>query len=225
LVTFGTTLPDDTEVQEVFPFQPATTKLPLDKVKSGLFRPLPDGTLSPDGTPLRPGVTQHTFVFTNDRTPLFDGILFALPRAPNPDRQHLIVVFTDGGENFSLVSGKTVVDAAARSGGLLEIALTTYESRDHVGNAVVHNDAPQTAAVWLPTLRAAAEVTGGDVHDADKSSTLKKTFEALFADIRRSYVLRFTPTGVTADGWHDLVVTVPGHPAYKVQARKGYFGG
>jgi hypothetical protein len=77
----------------------------------------------------------------------------------------------------------------------------------------------------VPILRSIAATTGGEVRDADKSGSLKKTFTDLFADIRRSYVLRFTPTGVAAAGWHDLVVTVPGHPAYTVQARKGYFGG
>ncbi len=196
----------DTEVHEVFPFEAATAKLPLDRLKGGSF------------------------------TSLLDGLIFSLVHAVNPERQHLIVVFTDGGENVSLVNGKTVVDAATHSDGLLEIVLTA--NQDLVGTGRTRNSgapvpgqaampAPVSASsLWLPILRAVAEATGGEVHTADKSSSLKKTFDGLFADIRRSYVLRYTPTGVAAADWHDIVVTVPGHPEdAQVRARKGYFGG
>jgi hypothetical protein len=193
----------DFAVHEIFPFEPPTTTLPLDR--------------------LRPGSVSS----------LFEGLLFALPRAPNPDRQHLIVVFTDGAENFSVIDAKAVADAAAHSDALLEIALTSNPSSatspgqagrgPRVTITVVGPNQPATG--WIPILRSIAEATGGEVRDADKSSSLKKTFETLLNDIRRSYVLRFTPTGVAAAGWHDLVVNVAGHPTFQVRARRGYFGG
>jgi VWFA-related protein len=188
----------DTQVREVFPFESAAAGLQLDQLRAG-------GTSA-----------------------LLDGLLFALPRTPNPDRQHLVVMFTDGANNSSLVNAKTVADAAARSDGLLEIAVTSkVGAGQSSGIPIIYSvvGEPQPAGGWVPILRSIAATTGGEVRDADKSGSLKKTFETLFADIRRSYVLRFIPTGVAGPGWHDLVVTVPGHPTYKVQARRGYFGG
>ena len=194
LMTFGTS------VRQIFPFEPPTTKLPLDRLQAG-------------------GVSA-----------LLDALLFALPHAPNPDRQHLIVVFTDGDNNLSLVNAKTVGEMASRSDGLLEIALTSKVNADRARDSfrsinyfVIGGHQP--ADGWTPILRSIAETTGGEVRDADKSGSLKKSFADLFQDIRRSYVLRFAPTGVTAPGWHDLVVSVPGHPTFQVRARKGYVGG
>ncbi len=189
----------DMSVHEVFPFEPANSTLQLDRLQTG-------------------GVSA-----------LLDALLFSLPRAPNPDRQHLIVVFTDGAENFSMVNAKTVGDMAARSDGLLEIALTSKVSAGPgpggiAGTYTVLGSA-QPASGWTPILRSIAETTGGEVRDADKSGSLKKSFADLFQDIRRSYVLRFAPTGVTAPGQHELVITVPRHPTFQVRARKGYFGG
>lgn len=189
----------DSEVRELFPFTPATARLSLDG--------------------LTPGRS----------TALFDGMLFAMARAPNPDRLHLVVVFTDGGELDSLMSGKAVADAAARCDGVLDVALTAKQ--DHVpgvveGGTINGGSGRGTAvSVWRPVLRAATEVTGGQVYDANESSSLKKTFTGLFDDFHRSYVLRYSATGVTASGWHEIVVTVPTHAGYHVQARRGYFGG
>jgi hypothetical protein len=38
-------------------------------------------------------------------------------------------------------------------------------------------------------------------------------------------VLRYTPTGVKPDGWHDLKVEVPSQPRATIRARRGYIGG
>jgi hypothetical protein len=46
-------------------------------------------------------------------------------------------------------------------------------------------------------------------------------FKQAVADFRTSYVLRFMPTGVSKDGWHELTVRVKSG-TYEVRARKGY---
>jgi len=43
------------------------------------------------------------------------------------------------------------------------------------------------------------------------------------ADFRDSYVLYYTPTGVTRSGWHDITVTVPSQPRATVRTRRGYY--
>ena len=46
-----------------------------------------------------------------------------------------------------------------------------------------------------------------------------------FDDFRTSYVVRYTATGVTRGGWHDITLRVKRPPNATVRARKGYFGG
>src|SRR5690606_32181067 len=47
--------------------------------------------------------------------------------------------------------------------------------------------------------------------------------DRIFDQYRQGYVLRYTPRGVKREGWHDIVVRVPGRPSATVQARRGYF--
>jgi VWFA-related protein len=248
------------DVRQLSGFVAATSKLPLDDLRS-------------DGP-----------------TALLDGILFGLQHTPAPDRQHLIVVFSDGGENESVISGAMLTDAAARADGLLHIILSSsappsgrggfstlcrdspdddwksfsvnsfgskgpcpssvpfnfdYETKQNFvwrpdrGPVALRNDRPRQPASttlsvlplgqltfpFLPTLRAAAEITGGGLHAGISPSNLVKGFKSVFDEFRHSYVLHYSPVGVTSAGWHDVVVTVPSHPGFEVTARKRYFGG
>jgi hypothetical protein len=191
----------DSEAHQVFPFRPPTGTLPLDRLRLSLVH------------------------FGSD---VFDGILFALPYTPSVSRQHLIVVFTDGGANISSLEAQAVADAVGRSNGLLEIALTAPDDEAGASTAVsasrvilLRSIQPTTG--WIPVLRSMAASTGGDVRNTERVS-LPKAFGDLLTDIRRSYVLRYSAMGVKTAGWHALVVAVPAHPEYTVRARLGYQG-
>ena len=209
-------------------------------------------------------------VTTGGSTSLLDGILFALQRAPDPERQHLIVVLTDGGENTSVSSGAALTEAIARSDGVLEIVLSTPPpgptgvGECRVPGGVWTDCSPlllsspdletYVSPVWsadrrvgywagdmprqlpsalagpfslpfIPLLRAAADFTGGEVHLAGVASELVTAFSTTVETLRQSYVLRYSPRGVTTTGWHDVVVSVSSHPDFEVTARKRYFGG
>ena len=51
-------------------------------------------------------------------------------------------------------------------------------------------------------------------------------FKQIFDDFRASYVLRYTPAGVSREGWHDLNVKVraPDTSKMTIRARRGYWG-
>ena len=66
--------------------------------------------------------------------------------------------------------------------------------------------------------------TGGQLFRMDIAAPITEAFKNAIDDFRTSYVLRFTPTGVTHAGWHDLNVRVTSG-TYEVRARKGYSGG
>lgn len=86
---------------------------------------------------------------------------------------------------------------------------------------------------WQPAVRrveselsALAEVTGGAYYGLDALGLYRDfsdEVDRIFDQYRQGYVLRYTPRGVKREGWHDIVVRVPGRPSATVQARRGYF--
>jgi hypothetical protein len=50
-------------------------------------------------------------------------------------------------------------------------------------------------------------------------------FQRVLDEFRRSYVLRYSPTGVKPEGWHRVKVTVPAQPRYEIKFRSDYFAG
>jgi VWFA-related protein len=153
----------------------------------------------------------------------YDGIFAALMHRPDPNRRHLIIALTDGVDAGSTIGSQAVLDAARYSEGVLHLVLLA--NRGSFKSPVQY---------WLPTgadpdgqerLKEAARLTGGQVHTQILLANVVGYFQRAFSDFRRSYVLRYTPSGVSRDGWHEIKVEVPGHPRATIRARKGYFGG
>lgn len=88
-----------------------------------------------------------------------------------------------------------------------------------------HYDPPRgRLSSAFDVLREAAELTGGAVHPpgvfTDRNAAA--IFDKIYAEFRRNYILRYLPTGVPRDGWHDVKVAVPAHTDLDVRARRGY---
>ena len=73
-------------------------------------------------------------------------------------------------------------------------------------------------------LRALANATGGAVAVVQRDADLGASFIRELEDFRTSYVLRYSPNGVPAGGWHDVDVRLNRQGRFEVRARKGYFG-
>jgi len=73
-------------------------------------------------------------------------------------------------------------------------------------------------------LKQIVESTGGAKHASLFGVDPVKEFDKILSDFHHSYVLTFTPTGVTPAGWHTLHVEVP-KGTYAIAARSGYVGG
>lgn len=150
-----------------------------------------------------------------------DALIVAMLRRPEPDRRHLIVALTDAVDAGSALSTASVDAVASRADGVLHLVRMPQKA-----------GARYTAGQWLPimgdhggpeALGAAAQRTGGRVHDASGSRDIIAAFRLAFDDFRQSYVLRYSPNGVERPGWHEIQVAVPGHPDAIVRARRGYF--
>ncbi len=75
----------------------------------------------------------------------------------------------------------------------------------------------------MPALKAATGATGGLVFDDPVATAMPQVFRRVLDDFRASYVLSYSPNGVTSGGWHSITVKVK-NPRYTVRARKGYDG-
>lgn len=174
-----------------------------------------------------------------------DGIAAALLRAPGPDRRHLVIAITNGIDALSTLSAPAVAEIAKHSQAVLHIVQTdaipivtpegvTYQSgrqREWAARCGLSGVCGPKRLFWRPfddnddvaILKAAAESTGGDIHLPGLfRGDAGRLFEKVFQDYRRSYVLRYTPAGVTREGWHEITVTVPAHSSYTIHARRGY---
>jgi VWFA-related protein len=174
----------DSDLREIFPMQNASKRVPVDEIRLG------------------------------DMTSLLDAMLFAVARAPRPDRRHLVFVFTDGYDNASLVGYRAIADVATRSEATLYVVLAKV-------TGVPDNRPDEIAA-----LSAAATRTGGTFFPpTDESRDIAAAFKRALETFRHGYVLYFTPANVTREGWHEITVQVTKPGVYDVHARQGYFGG
>lgn len=176
-----------------------------------------------------------------------DGIGAALIRSGTQDRRHLIIAVTNGVDALSTLSAASVLQLAKESQAVLHIVqldtelivpvsipprYTTGRRRLESAKMGLSGVRPPQRLFWRPyaddnadinTLTQAAESTGGDVHlpGLFRGGTAR-LFANVFEDYRRSYLLRYTPTGVKREGWHEISVTIPTYPGYDVRARRGY---
>ena len=92
-------------------------------------------------------------------------------------------------------------------------------------------------AVWAVThakdqvtahqLEIAAEATGGLHVSAWKDRTIERMIDEIGGELHSQYTLTYTPSGVNADGFHEISVTVAKEKerGLKVRARPGYYLG
>jgi hypothetical protein len=176
-----------------------------------------------------------------------DGLAAALLRNVEPDRRHLIVALTNGIDAMSVIDAPTVRELARHSAATLyitQVNIALDEPRPplppiYSGHRErVERDRCRASYVCSPTrlfwrpyddeqfdiLKEAAEITGGDLYVPGNftNRTASAVFEKAFADYRRSYLLRYTPQGVSRAGWHEVTVTLPANPSVEIKARRGY---
>lgn len=92
------------------------------------------------------------------------------------------------------------------------IRVSDYAAFQHDADAALTTVHPAVAEALLLEASQAAFNT----HHAQQAH-----LAGAIEEFRTRYVLRYTPTGVAHDGWHDLSVRVKGKK-YDVRARKGY---
>jgi VWFA-related protein len=172
-------------------------------------------------------------------TAVFDALYAALALA-DPQGRSLIVLFTDGNDNSSVLGERQLRSAAQRSNalihvvGLREAAATVAGSAPELdgklglgsraGIRTAASPVPAGESEQVRALREIAEDSGGRFWTAESPGRLREAFAAIAASLSQRYVLRYEPQGVPRDGWHELSVRLKGAKG-RVQARRGYWVG
>jgi VWFA-related protein len=133
-------------------------------------------------------------------TVLYDAAHVAMVLGASGRGRPIVILFSDGEDTASLLTGDTVVDTARRTGAVV---------------CVVALGEPG------PVLPKLAEVTGGVFVKESSLNRVAARFADILEGFRRRYLVSFTPTGVAKDGWHTLTVRVKG--GGEVRARSGYW--
>jgi VWFA-related protein len=166
------------------------------------------GTHVQESSPLAaPDQSKITLGYGVD-TAVLDAMLLALVRPDVPGRRAFSLFLTDGDDTASYFDSTVVLDTARFSKGPMTIVLAPDRA------------APPAGGV----LRSIAIGTGGELLTLRNRDSLRETFAQALENFRSSYVLRYTPAGVAAGGWHDVRVSVR-NSRYRVRARQGYDAG
>jgi VWFA-related protein len=173
-------------------------------------------------------------------TALHDAVFLALAQPVAVDRRHLVVVFTDGYDTWSILDGDRLPELAARGDAVMHAVITATPPSSPppdagtggglsigpggviTGQRLSRATWERRIAAWRASQRAlfgAVDRSGGQLHHASHRT---EAFEAILADFRSSYVLRYSPAGVAREGWHELAVSLTRRGTFTIRARKGY---
>ena len=150
-------------------------------------------------------------------TALNDAIYVAM-RLRAPDERRAVVVFSDGGDNASWLSGAQVREMSLLTG---TVVYAVSRRPPEPAASRRSDDVPPPEAGHRRELRTLAETTGGIFLEATEPAAIRSRFLRVLDDMSTRYVLAFVPTGVAPEGEHRLEVKVR-RRGVSVRCRRGY---
>lgn len=156
---------------------------------------------------------------------IHDALMLGLLHRVEPGRRHLVVGMTDRRDCGSVISASLLLELTGRSEAVVH--LVDYAGSNDEVRYRVRSCTPRARPDGPDVIQRAAERTGGQLHTQARffrARSIVSAFKIIFDDFRQSYVLRYSPAGVTARGWHAIVVEVPKANGATVRARQGYYG-
>jgi len=141
-------------------------------------------------------------------TPLFDSLAFAARTTASrrvPGKRQVLILFSDGNDNISVMSRRTALDALTTSNALLY----TVDLRP-----------PGCLSDGSVALQEIAEATGGRRFSMQDDTA--NILQAVLADLRASYVVTYPLPRRTA-GFHSLRILPKHNLNLRFHCRRGYF--
>jgi hypothetical protein len=155
---------------------------------------------------------------------IHDALMVGLMHRPDPGRRHLVVGMTDREDCGSVIPATLLLELAGRSDALLH--LVDYSGGGGQANYRIRSCTPRARPEGVRLIEEAAARTGGELRKQARwfrASSIARAFKTIFDDFRQSYVLRYSPSGVSGRGWHPIVVQVPKVRSATIRARQGYY--
>ena len=144
-----------------------------------------------------------------DDTALYNALLLTLRDAAKVPGRKVVVVFSNGPDNASMVSPDDVRSVAEDEG----IAIYTISTNE------VNNDPISSSA-----LRRIAQRTGGKAYWARTWQKQVEAFESIREDLGNSYTITYYPAPNPNEGFRKIAVEIVSDPGkkFRVHTRPGY---
>jgi VWFA-related protein len=150
-------------------------------------------------------------------TSLLDALYLDLVRHQASPNRTMVLVFSDGRDNRSWLTGEQVRQVARETEAVI-YAVAFKPDRSVRATGVSTSNALEPDEVLLRDVTTA---TGGQLVLERESARLKEVFVRLLGEMRSRYLLTYYPRGVPHAGWHRLQVRLKGHSG-RIRARSGY---
>jgi Ca-activated chloride channel homolog len=141
-------------------------------------------------------------------TALYDALTRVNRDLAGRSGKKVIVVFTDGDDNWSTLTMETAIQRAKAAG----VPVYTIAQ----GAAVIHPD-------FLKQLAGISKATGGVSFVIREPKEIRAVFEHVSEDLMHGYLLEFQPPPAHDHAWRSISVVVSGMKNAKVRAREGYY--
>ena len=140
-------------------------------------------------------------------TALYDALVRVSRDLMQRHGKKVIIVFTDGSDNASMLTAEAAIFRAKSSG----IPIYTIAQ----GEAVEHPD-------LIKGLADLSKATGGAPFLIRKLADIGAAFHKMSEDLMHGYLLAFQPPPSADKAWHKISVSIPGSKGLAIRAREGY---
>ncbi len=153
---------------------------------------------------------RHTVA--GDDAALYDSLLLTLKDAARFTGRKVVVVFSNGPDNASVIAPENVLELAQSEGVPIYMISTRAAKRDPLSSAVFER---------------VAKATGGKAYFAKNWEEQQKAFASVRDDLEHLYSLSYYPQPNANRGWRRITVRLTGVPLkkYHIRTRTGYFYG
>jgi Ca-activated chloride channel homolog len=141
-------------------------------------------------------------------TALYDALVRVNHDLSSRSGKKVIVVFTDGSDNLSVLTTGIAMQRAKSAG------VPVY--------TIAQGDALKSPEL-LKQLGTLSKSTGGVAFRISGPGEIRKVFETVSQDLMHGYLLAFQPPSVEGHNWRTLEITLSDNRNRKVRSREGYF--
>lgn len=146
--------------------------------------------------------------FPNGETALYDALAQVSREMSGRSGKKVIVVFTDGADNVSLLGAGAAVRRAKMLGA------PVY---------AIAQGAALESPVLLSQLESVSNSTGGLSFAIRNAGQIRTVFESVAADLKHGYLLAYQPQPSESREWRRIQVLLRESKDLKVRAREGYY--